>query len=39
MQTENIVLGRCEARALYRKYREHQHYAKPIDWESSVHIS
>jgi hypothetical protein len=33
MQTENIVVDRAEARALYRKYREHQHYAKPIDWE------
>jgi hypothetical protein len=33
MQTENIVLDRGEARALYRKYREHQHYAQPIDWE------
>lgn len=33
MQTELIVLERDEARALYRKYKEHQHYAKPIDWE------
>lgn len=33
MQTQNIVVERAEARALYRKYREHQHYAKPIDWE------
>ncbi len=33
MQTETIVVDRAEARALYRKYREHQHYAKPIDWE------
>jgi hypothetical protein len=33
MQTETIVVDRAEARALYRKYREHQHYARPIDWE------
>jgi hypothetical protein len=33
MRTETIVVDRAEARALYRKYREHQHYAKPIDWE------
>ena len=33
METQNIVVDRLEARALYRKYREHQHYAKPIDWE------
>jgi hypothetical protein len=33
MQTENIVLDRLEARALYRKYREHQHWSEPIDDE------
>ncbi len=33
MQTETVVVERAEARALYRKYREHQHYARPIDWE------
>ena len=33
METREIVLDRIEARALWRKYREHQHYAKPIDWE------
>jgi hypothetical protein len=33
METQNLVVERTEARALYRKYREHQHYAKPIDWE------
>ena len=33
MQTENIVVDRAEARALYRKYREHQHYSTPLDWE------
>ena len=33
METQEISLDRLEARALWRKYREHQHYAKPIDWE------
>ena len=33
MQTENIVLERGQALALYRKYREHQHYSEPIDLE------
>ena len=33
MRTETMVVDRAEARALYRKYREHQHYAQPIDWE------
>jgi hypothetical protein len=33
MQTENIVVDRLEARALWRKYRAHQHYSKPIDRE------
>jgi hypothetical protein len=33
MQTENIVVDRLEARALWRKYREHQHYSRPIDKE------
>lgn len=33
METESIVLDRGQARALYRKYREHQHYSTPIDWE------
>jgi len=33
MQTETIVLDREEARSLYRKYREHQHYSTPIDHE------
>lgn len=32
MQTQQIVVDRAEARALYRKYREHQHYSTPIDW-------
>jgi hypothetical protein len=33
MLTQNIVVDREAARTLYRKYREHQHYQKPIDWE------
>jgi hypothetical protein len=33
MQTETVVVDDAQARALYRKYREHQHYAQPIDWE------
>jgi hypothetical protein len=33
MDTQTITLERQEARALYRKYREHQHYSTPIDWE------
>lgn len=33
IETQNVIVDRAEARALYRKYREHQHYAKPIDRE------
>jgi hypothetical protein len=33
METQNIVVDREEARALYRKYREHQHWSEPIDDE------
>jgi hypothetical protein len=33
MNTEQIVVDRVEARALFRKYREHQHYSQPIDQE------
>ena len=33
MQTEKIVLERGQALALYRKYREHQHWSEPIDIE------
>ena len=33
MQTENVVIDRAEARALWRKYKEHRHYEKPIDAE------
>jgi hypothetical protein len=36
MQTENIELDRLQARALWRKYREHAHYSKPIDKEISL---
>lgn len=33
MQTQPITLDRDEARALYRKYKEHLHYSQPIDHE------
>lgn len=33
MDTQNIVVDRLAARALYRKYRAHQHYSTPIDDE------
>lgn len=33
MQTTNLVMERAEARALYRKYREHQHWSEPLDRE------
>jgi hypothetical protein len=33
MQTQQIVLDRQEARQLFRKYREHRHYSKPVDLE------
>ena len=33
LQTENIVVDRVKARKLYRKYRAHQHYSKPIGKE------
>jgi hypothetical protein len=33
MQTEQLVMGRAEARDLYRKYKEHKHYSTPIDRE------
>jgi hypothetical protein len=33
METQNITVDREEARALYRKYREHQHYSTPLDLE------
>ena len=33
METERIVIDRTEARALFRKYREHRHWSEPIDQE------
>ncbi|HEY2596961.1 MAG TPA: hypothetical protein VGJ79_00620 [Candidatus Dormibacteraeota bacterium] len=33
METETITVDREEAAAIYRKYREHQHYSTPIDRE------
>jgi hypothetical protein len=33
LQTQQVVVDREEARALFRKYRTHQHYAKPVDLE------
>jgi hypothetical protein len=33
ISTETVTVDRVEARALYRKYREHQHYSTPIDHE------
>lgn len=33
MDTQNIVMPRSEARELYRTYRKHLHYSRPIDRE------
>jgi hypothetical protein len=33
MQTEQVVMGRAEARDLYRAYKKHLHYSEPIDRE------
>jgi hypothetical protein len=33
MHTELIKVPREEATLMYRKYKEHVNYAKPIDWE------
>lgn len=33
MQTVPLTMVRAEARALYREYKKHQHYAAPLDWE------
>jgi hypothetical protein len=33
MDTQHIEIDRAKAKELYRKYREHAHYAKPIDHE------
>lgn len=33
METTHIVISKEEAADLYRKYKEHQNYSTPIDWE------
>lgn len=33
MHTETIKINPVEAQKLYRKYKEHQAYSVPIDWE------
>jgi hypothetical protein len=33
METQQIIVDREQARALFRKYRAHQHYSRPIDKE------
>jgi hypothetical protein len=33
MQTVDVVIPRDEAKALYRQYKKHAHYSKPIDRE------
>ena len=33
MQTHSIDLDRGKARTLYREYRKHVHWSKPIDRE------
>lgn len=33
MQTQAVTLDRAEARDLWRKYKEHQHYSAPVDRE------
>jgi hypothetical protein len=33
METTHITVDREEAEHLYRKYKEHQNYSTPIDWE------
>jgi hypothetical protein len=33
METQSIIMPRAEARTLYREYRKHLHYSKPIDRE------
>ena len=33
MQVEKIELNPKKARELYRKYKTHQHYQSPMDWE------
>jgi hypothetical protein len=33
METTHVTLDRGEAERLYRKYKEHAAYSRPIDWE------
>lgn len=33
METTHVTVERDEAERLYRKYKEHAAYSKPIDWE------
>lgn len=33
METQTITVDREEARQLFRKYKEHQHYSTPVDLE------
>jgi hypothetical protein len=33
MDTQNVTMSRNEARALYRAYKQHQHWSEPIDKE------
>src|SRR5580692_10350615 len=33
MQTLSVDLDRSKARALYREYKKHAHWSKPVDWE------
>jgi len=33
METQHVTLDREEAARLWRKYKEHSAYSKPIDWE------
>ena len=33
METQRLTVDRATARALYRKYREHQHWSQPVDDE------
>ena len=33
MQAVSIEIDRVKARELYRAYKSHAHYAKPVDWE------
>lgn len=33
MQTQQLIVGREQARQLYRSYKEHKHYSTPVDRE------